>query len=367
MKNKVISTILAIILLVAVLPFSSQAEATSSLVNVNLSVSSGINLFINEILIQPTDVNGKNVSPFVYNGTTYLPARAIANAYGAKIDWNGDTGSIYIDTSTAGELTSGNTSFYEHYSHTKTLSAVKGVKIFVNNSPFTPTDSKGNPVDAYIVDGTTYLPLRAIAGVFNSEVAWASDEYHFRVYLGRHVVREVSDGSYILQSDPKYVYPTENDSQAVLEARAVATQDELNRCLGLVDKKQLYIANVSGDYLKYYQEYRNCSNKEIGQKYMNLHKKICNQMDYISSPLGFYFDSNHKYAYSMGDATAEAIRNDGAHPGKGELTSMIINGDEEIEAMLKHIAIFGPEEEQYFRNRFEQLHNEFLKEIGGAY
>ena len=49
MKNKIISTILAIVLMVAILPFSSWAEAASTLVDVNLSVSVGVNIYINDI------------------------------------------------------------------------------------------------------------------------------------------------------------------------------------------------------------------------------------------------------------------------------------------------------------------------------
>lgn len=44
----------------------------------------------------PKDANGNAVEPFTMNGTTYLPVRAIANAFGKDVEWDGSTQSIYI-------------------------------------------------------------------------------------------------------------------------------------------------------------------------------------------------------------------------------------------------------------------------------
>jgi hypothetical protein len=42
------------------------------------------------------DVNGNNVEPFIYNGTTYVPIRAVSEAFGKSVTWNADTGSVEI-------------------------------------------------------------------------------------------------------------------------------------------------------------------------------------------------------------------------------------------------------------------------------
>jgi hypothetical protein len=51
----------------------------------------------------PTDVNGKSVEPFIADGTTYMPVRAVAQALGRTVDWDGSTQTVYIsgDTSAA--------------------------------------------------------------------------------------------------------------------------------------------------------------------------------------------------------------------------------------------------------------------------
>jgi hypothetical protein len=48
------------------------------------------------VLIQPKDANGKVVEPFISDGTTYLPVRAVCQALGKDIIWDGDTNSVYI-------------------------------------------------------------------------------------------------------------------------------------------------------------------------------------------------------------------------------------------------------------------------------
>lgn len=50
-----------------------------------------------------TDVNGQVVYPMLYNGTTYLPVRAIGNLMGKSVDWNNGTKTITL-TGTGGSL-----------------------------------------------------------------------------------------------------------------------------------------------------------------------------------------------------------------------------------------------------------------------
>ena len=48
------------------------------------------------------DATGAEVEPFAINGTTYLPVRAISQALGFQVAWNGDSHTVYI-TRDAGE------------------------------------------------------------------------------------------------------------------------------------------------------------------------------------------------------------------------------------------------------------------------
>ena len=56
------------------------------------------------------------------------------------------------------------------------------IKIVVDGKEITPKDANGKTVEPFIVNGTTYLPVRAVAGALGKEVYW--DGPNFTVYLG---------------------------------------------------------------------------------------------------------------------------------------------------------------------------------------
>lgn len=62
----------------------------------SITVEDGVTVYMNGEKLDMTDVNGNLVSAFVYNGTTYLPARAISEANGKDVEWDGETRSVYI-------------------------------------------------------------------------------------------------------------------------------------------------------------------------------------------------------------------------------------------------------------------------------
>lgn len=69
--------------------------AASKLVSIKVA-QGGISLYVDEKLFKPMDVKGNAVEPFIYDGTTYLPVRAISNALNKEITWDSKTSSIYI-------------------------------------------------------------------------------------------------------------------------------------------------------------------------------------------------------------------------------------------------------------------------------
>lgn len=46
------------------------------------------------------------------------------------------------------------------------------IKILLNGKEITPTDANGNAVEPFTIDGTTYLPVRAVATALGMNVGW---------------------------------------------------------------------------------------------------------------------------------------------------------------------------------------------------
>jgi len=55
-----------------------------------------IRIVIDGTTIIPTDAGGNVVEPFIYQGTTFLPARAIANALNHDVRWDANSSVIYL-------------------------------------------------------------------------------------------------------------------------------------------------------------------------------------------------------------------------------------------------------------------------------
>lgn len=56
----------------------------------------GIRITLDGEEITPKDGAGNTVEPFTIDGTTYLPVRAVANALGLGVDWDGATKTVIL-------------------------------------------------------------------------------------------------------------------------------------------------------------------------------------------------------------------------------------------------------------------------------
>ena len=95
MKKK--SLRVPVLCLICGLLLSSVAFAVS---NRTITVSYGdITIYLNGEKKVATDVSGKVVEPLIYEGTTYVPVRAISEWFGKTVTWQGSTNSVLISDS----------------------------------------------------------------------------------------------------------------------------------------------------------------------------------------------------------------------------------------------------------------------------
>lgn len=114
-RNRLMSGLLALTLV-----GTMALPAGAALVKKTMEVDSGIRLYVGDSgSLVPTDASGNAVDVFSADGTTYLPARAAAEATGSTIAWNGKTATVYIGENTADEK---DAAYLEYYFGIKPLS-----------------------------------------------------------------------------------------------------------------------------------------------------------------------------------------------------------------------------------------------------
>lgn len=92
-----VSGIVVALILVGVI---GNAAATVGSVKETLYFSN-INVTMNGKAVNLVDANGDPVEPFIIDGTTYIPVRAVANALGLDVGWDGRTSTVILTSKTS--------------------------------------------------------------------------------------------------------------------------------------------------------------------------------------------------------------------------------------------------------------------------
>lgn len=80
------------------LVFALIGSAAATVAKRTLDIEyNNIQIKLNGQVVTPTDANGNPVEPFASRGTTYLPVRAVGNALGLTVDWDGDTNTVLLN------------------------------------------------------------------------------------------------------------------------------------------------------------------------------------------------------------------------------------------------------------------------------
>ena len=101
-KGILFGFVLALVLMCGISMVTGSGASAS---NGNKSVSIAyrdIKICIDGQMITPKDAIGNTVEPFILNGTTYLPVRAVGSAFGKEVDYDGTTHTVYIGAKPSG-------------------------------------------------------------------------------------------------------------------------------------------------------------------------------------------------------------------------------------------------------------------------
>jgi hypothetical protein len=76
------------------------AFAVAQQQQITATLDSGIKIVYSGVEQTMKDANGNVVYPIIYNGTTYVPIRAVSNMLGVSVDWKEETRSVLLGAQT---------------------------------------------------------------------------------------------------------------------------------------------------------------------------------------------------------------------------------------------------------------------------
>lgn len=161
--------VLALCALLLNLLIVSAAAVEPSRVTVELRPS--VTILVDGVERTFFDVKGREVHTIYYNGTHYLPVRAIGELMGKNVNWDGSTQTITLSSPRTAAAASGSPDLYTQDS-TITVELRPDISIVVDGVKRNFTDAKGRAVYPLLNNGTNYLPVRAIGELMNKSVSW---------------------------------------------------------------------------------------------------------------------------------------------------------------------------------------------------
>lgn len=134
------------------------AVATDGLRTLENVKVGGIRIVIDNKKFTCTDANGAVVEPMIYNGTTYIPVRAVSTAFGKAVYWDGEESTVYLgnmngklEKPTAKFENLTNIAGLHGFSKAKNLTDIRGN--FYNSAYYSAYSWACNDCCEYLLDG----------------------------------------------------------------------------------------------------------------------------------------------------------------------------------------------------------------------
>ena len=170
-SNRFVKRVGALILCGALATGTLLMSAGAVNTNVTAQLSPNINVVVDSTTRTFYNAGGAEVHPIVYNGTTYLPLRAIGQLMGKNVNWDQTT----MTASLSGTRTDGGVSGTpDNAAVNQDVAAVISTDITVKVDGVTRTFSNVNGTTVYplVYNGSIYLPLRSIGTLMGKNVSW---------------------------------------------------------------------------------------------------------------------------------------------------------------------------------------------------
>ncbi|MBC8536489.1 PepSY domain-containing protein [Feifania hominis] len=167
--RRLTALLLCTVLLAGVLALSAGAANTT----VTAQLSPHFTIEIDGAEKTFYDAGGNEAHPIVYNGTTYLPLRAIGELMGKNVNW--DEANLTV-TLAGSRITAAVSGTPDTAAKKQNISAQirRDFTIVVDGVTRTFADGAGNRVYPLLYNGITYLPLRSVGELMGDSVSFDS-------------------------------------------------------------------------------------------------------------------------------------------------------------------------------------------------
>lgn len=117
------------------------------------------------------NVQGQEVHPISYAGTTYVPIRSIGELMDKNVNWDGTTNTATIG---GARVTADATGMPDRNAVPQniTMDIEPGITIVIDGTARTFYNVNGQKVDPALYNGSIYLPIRAIGEIMGKTVSW---------------------------------------------------------------------------------------------------------------------------------------------------------------------------------------------------
>lgn len=173
MKHRRLIT--AVVTVLFIFGLSTTAMATTGKVQKELEYRD-IKVSLNGTILDLRDAKGNVVEPFMFDGTNYIPARALAESLGLEVGWDSQTSTINLSSTKNQEShqvpNGGSSPVVPTVGKVQKEIEYRDIKVSLDGTILDLRDAKGNIVEPFMFGGTNYIPARALAEALGLEVAW---------------------------------------------------------------------------------------------------------------------------------------------------------------------------------------------------
>lgn len=180
-----------LMLILLMLIFSANVYAENEQISATLSKE--ISIVYNNEIKEFYDVNGTKVYPILYQGTTYLPVRAVSSMFSIDVKWDGENNKIYLNTGKTDPVTCKTINVFVSGKNETVLPNInKTISIEYKEKIQSFADVNGKVVYPLSYQGTTYLPVRAISNMYGATVDWDGENQKITIER-KNEIAEISN------------------------------------------------------------------------------------------------------------------------------------------------------------------------------